>query len=72
MVSVSMFDKDCHNECCCVFEEAVHSVKSGDESIVLLINKSGYTVSTSEEVVDLIEDFQEKYLEAHHAVNRNL
>jgi hypothetical protein len=38
----------------------------------LLINKSGYTVSTSEEVIELIEDFQEKYLEAHHAVNRDL
>lgn len=63
MVSISSNDPGYHEECLFVLEKAISSAKTGDETVISYINKSGYQVSDVEAALELLRDFRSVYLD---------
>lgn len=64
MVTFSSVDQRYHAECQYLFEKAKALAREGDDAIISYINVSGYKVSSFEEALELINDFEREYLEA--------
>lgn len=65
MCTVSSVDEGYHLECLNAIDAGISAASDGDESIVGLINKSGYQVATTAGAVDLLSDFRAIYLAAY-------
>jgi hypothetical protein len=63
MVSVSVSDPSYHAECLNAIREGIRAAEAGDETVLSLINKSGYQVSSTADAAELLKDFQSTYLE---------
>ena len=62
MVSVSAIDAAYHLECLSMLDAGLHAAQQGDFSVLAIVNKSGYRVSTLEEAANLLVDFRKIYL----------
>ncbi|NRB42129.1 MAG: hypothetical protein HRU20_27275 [Pseudomonadales bacterium] len=62
MVSVSEDDLEYHNACVNTLNLAIQSCKNGNNETLLLINKSGYQVHSTEKALEILEDFLTIYL----------
>jgi len=62
IVSVSTLDLSYHEEILSALNEGLQAARTGDNSVIGLINKSGYQVSSAIHAADLLEDFLRIYL----------
>ena len=65
MISISATDSSYHEECLMMLNEGIRAADSGDTSIMVCINKSGYQVSTTTEAATLLNDFLTVYLNGY-------
>ena len=70
MVSVSASDDSYHEECLTILNKGIRTADSGDNSIMVCINKSGYQVSTTTEAATLLNDFRTIYLKEYKQASK--
>lgn len=65
MAAVGSSDQSYHVECLTAIDQGINAAQNGDLSVINLINKSGYQVTTSEGAVDLLRDLRAIYVAAY-------
>ena len=65
MCSVSSVDEGYHVECLRAIDAGINADVEGDNSVINLVNKSGYRVTSTGAAIDLLKDFRAIYLAAY-------
>ncbi|MCX5658314.1 MAG: hypothetical protein NTW19_01160 [Planctomycetota bacterium] len=65
MVLVSQTDPELHESCLASIDSGIAAGKDGDASLVSIINRSGYRVSTPAEGVELLTRLRRIYLDKY-------